>query len=303
MLKKSNRMTPLKADMLLLLLAVVWGSGYSVTKAAVAVTSPVQFLTFRYVISAVLSIVFFRKKLINAEKSDWFAGALTGILLTASMLFQTIGLQYTSAGKAVFVASAFVIMVPLFFWLATKERPKRKIVFAAFLMLFGLGLLSIDPDGINGMNKGDFLVLISAVTFAMHTAALGVFAPKKDPFLLSGIQFITSGVLFPAIHFIVPGSRPVSFGIIPAILYSSLIVTFACTVIQVVCQKYTSPNRAAIIINLEAVFGSLIAVLFLDENYTPRMIIAFAVTFAAVLIAEVDLNEIKKRRNPESDGI
>ncbi len=287
-------MTPLKADLLLLILAMVWGSGYSVTKSAIEVTAPIQFLTYRYVISAALSFIFFRKKLVNADKSDWYAGGLTGILLMVSMLIQTIGLQYTSAGKAVFIASAFVILVPPFYWMISKERPGKKIVGAAFLMLLGLGLLSVDPGGINGMNKGDVLILISAGTFAMHTAALGVFAPKKDPFLLSGIQFITSGILFLVVQVIVPAGRSLSLAVIPAVLYSSLIVTFACSVTQVVCQKYTSPNRAAILINLETVFGSLIAVLFLGESYTPRMILAFAITFAAVLIAEADLKDILK---------
>jgi len=288
-------MTPLKADLLLLVLAAVWGSGYSVTKAAIEVTAPVQFLTYRYLISMLLSIIFFRKKLISADQSDWFAGILTGSLLTVSMLLQTTGLQYTSAGKAVFIASAFAIMVPFFFWLATKEKPMKKIVAAAFLMLLGLGLLSIDPNGIDGINKGDVLVLISAVTFAMHTAALGVFAPKRDPFLLSGIQFITSGVLFLIIYIFVRGGHPVPVEIVPSILYSAVIVTFACTVIQVICQKYTSPNRAAIIMNLETVFGSLIAVAFLGESYTPRMLLAFGITFAAVLLAEVNVNEILKK--------
>jgi len=284
-------MTPLKADLLLLALAAVWGSGYSVTKAAIAVIPPIQFLTYRYMISLILSVFFFRKKLIKAEKSDWYAGTIAGTLLTVSMLIQTIGLQYTSAGKAVFIASAFVILVPPFFWIVSREKPKRKIMAAALLMMLGLGLLSVDPAGVNGINKGDLLVFLSAVTFAMHTVALGVFAPKRDPYLLSGIQFIVSGLLFLIISFFVPGGHPVSLEIIPPVLYSALIVTFVCTVTQVVCQKYTSPNRAAIMINLEAVFGSLIAVAFLGESYTPRMILAFGITFAAVLIAELNLSK------------
>lgn len=295
-------MTQRKADMLLLVLAVLWGSGYSVTKTAIEMTSPIQFLTCRYVISAVLSIIFFRKKIMNADKSDWYAGILLGVFLTVSMLIQTVGLQYTSAGKAVFIASAFVVMVPLFFWLAAKVKPARKIVLAAFLMLAGLGLLSIDPAGIDGVNKGDVLVLISAVTFAVHTTALGVFAPQKDPYLLSGIQFLTGGVLFFIISFFDPSRMPVTAEVIPAVIYSSLVITFLCTVTQVVCQKYTSPNHAAIIINLEAVFGSLVAIMFLGESYTPRMIVAFAITFAAVLIAEVNLNELVKSGEKRDDG-
>ncbi|MDD4583916.1 MAG: DMT family transporter [Eubacteriales bacterium] len=287
------KMTPLKADLLLLILAIVWGSGYSVTKVAVVVTSPIQFLTYRFVISSILSFLFFRKKFMKADRSDWFAGGLMGVFLAAGMLIQTIGIQYTSAGKTSFIASAFVIMVPFFYWCITKEKPSLKIVAATFVMMIGLGMLFINPGGIDTINKGDLLILISAVSFAMHTTIIGIFAPKKDPYLLSGIQFITCCIILLILSFFDSNRQEITFTGVTAILYSAVIITFVCFIVQVVCQKYTSPGRAAIIINLETVFGALIAILFLGESYSRIMTIAFVVIFISVLIAEVNIKKVK----------
>jgi drug/metabolite transporter (DMT)-like permease len=129
-----KEMTQIKADLILLVVATFWGSGYVVTKVAMEITTPIQFSTYRFTIAAILAIVFFYKKLRNAEKGDWVAGILMGFFLTISMLFQTIGLKYTGAGKGVFIASAFVIMVPFFYWIIGKVKPKLKIINAAVLL-------------------------------------------------------------------------------------------------------------------------------------------------------------------------
>ena len=290
---KLGQMTAKRADLMLFALAVVWGSGYSVTKAVIEVLPPIQFLTYRYVISGVLAILFFRKKIMKANKSDWIAGFLIGTLSAAAMLIQTIGLQYTGAGKAVFVASAFVVMVPFFYWAISKQKPQWKIIGASLLMMFGFWLMSMGKGTMSGINKGDVLVLISAAVFAMQTAAIGVFVAGKDPFMLSGIQFISSGIVFLIINSFTSEKQPLPLNIIPALLYSAFIITFVCFIVQIVCQKYTSPSRAAIIINLESVFGSIIAIIFLGERYTPIMILAFAITFLSVMIAEADLKNFR----------
>jgi drug/metabolite transporter (DMT)-like permease len=288
------QMTSIKADLLLLIIAMIYGSGYVVTKYVIAATSPIQFLSYRFFISAAFSIIFFRKKLLHANQTDWIAGSLMGVFLTAAMLIQTVGLQYTSVGKAVFIASAFVVMVPFFYWFVSKEKPKIKIVVASFMMLFGLGLLSINTNELSGLNKGDILVLMSAVSFAMHTTVIGLYAPKKDPFLLTGIQFIVSGILFIIISLFDSNRQPVAIHLVPIILYSAIIVTFASSLAQVIAQKYTPPSHAAIIINLEVVFGTLVAIMFLGESYNSIMTLAFIVIFIAVLVAEVNLKDLKK---------
>lgn len=292
-----REITPYKADLMLLIIVVAWGSGYSVTKVAIELTSPIQFLTYRYVISTILALVLFRKKIACADKKDWVAGGAMGVLLMVSMLIQTIGLQYTTAGKAVFLANTFVVMVPFFFWLIAGVKPTFKIIAASLLMLTGLGLLSTGQGGSGGINKGDILVLLSAVSFAMHTAVIGKFAPKRDPFLLSAIQFITAAALFMFIGLFDTKAMEFDPNALWAILYSAIVVTFICTTLQVLAQRFTSPSRAAIIISLESVFGIIIAVLFLQETYTRIMILAFVIIFIAVLVAEVNVVNSSRLKN------
>ncbi|MGI6732487.1 MAG: DMT family transporter [Anaerovoracaceae bacterium] len=287
-----KEMTQIKADLILLVVATFWGSGYVVTKVAMEITTPIQFSTYRFTIAAILAIVFFYKKLRNAEKGDWVAGILMGFFLTISMLFQTIGLKYTGAGKGVFIASAFVIMVPFFYWIIGKVKPKLKIINAAVLMLIGLAIMSFDTSGLGGLNKGDLYMLASAVTFAIHTTIIGIYAPKRDPFLLSGIQFITSSILFLLMTPFDAGRGPITPEVIGPVVFSGIVVTFLCFLGQVYCQKYTSPSQAAIIINLETIMGSIIAVIFLHESYDAKMILSFAIIFASVMVAEVSWKEL-----------
>lgn len=301
-MKHSMHMTPRKADLILLLLAMVWGSGYTVTKIAVLVTSPVQFLTYRFVLSAFLAFVFFRKRFVAATMGDWIAGTIIGVCLAFGMLLQTLGLQYTDAGKAVFIASAFVVMVPFFFWAMTKERPQLRIVLACLLMLAGLAMMAIGPEGLTGWNPGDTLVLISAVGFALHMALIGVHAPKRDPLLLAGIQFTVCSAVFLIFSIFDTERQPITLEAGFAILYAAIVITFICFVVQLFCQKYTSPSRAAILINLETVFGTIIAVLTLGESYTGTMLLSFVVIFAAVLIAELDWKDWRGWKTKKKNG-
>lgn len=289
----NGKMTSQKADLILFLLSIIWGSGYTVTKVAVELTSPIQFLTYRFFIASLLAFVFFRKRFANAQKQDWLAGSLMGIFLSVAILLLTIGLQYTTAGKAVFLSSAFVLMVPFFEWLFTKNRPEKKVLIAIPVMLLGLGILTFEKGEFGGFQTGDIFILLSAIAFALHTTVIGIYAPKRDPLLLSGIQFVVSGALFAVFSLFDQHRQPLSIEAIWAILYSGAIITFLCFVVQVYCQRFTSASHAALLINLESVFGSIIAVVFLKERYTITTIFAFLLIFVSVLIVEL------KRRKEE----
>lgn len=283
----NGKMTSQKADMILFLLSIIWGSGYTVTKVAVELTSPIQFLTYRFLLASLLAFVFFRKRFAKAEKQDWLAGSLIGFFLSVAILLLTTGLQYTTAGKAVFLSSAFVLLVPFLEWFFTKSRPEKKVLFAIPVMVLGLGILTFEKGEFGVFQMGDILILLSAIAFALHTTVIGLYAPKRDPLLLSGIQFVVSGALFTVFSLFDQNRQPLSIEAVWAILYSGVIITFLCFVVQVYCQRFTSASHAALLINLESVFGSIIAVVFLKERYTLTTIFAFLLIFASVLIVEL----------------
>lgn len=99
------------------------------------------------------------------------------------MMLQTFGIARTETGKAVFIAGAFVIMVPFISWTMTGNRPELKIIIACLIMIFGIGPMSIGNTGIIGWNRGDLLVLISTIGFAIYPSIVGIYATCKDPLL------------------------------------------------------------------------------------------------------------------------
>lgn len=286
----------LYADLSLLLVAIIWGSGFVVTKNALDYVTPYYLLFYRFAISTiVLSIVFF-KKIIKASIKDIKAGIIVGLFLFAGFATQTVGLQYTEAGKQAFITATNVVMVPFIYWGISKKRPDKFDVAAAFLCLVGIGILSLNSD--LTMGYGDFLTFLCAILFAFHISSTGYFAKESDPYVISIVQLGTAGVLsfIFALFFEGPKINIQSQTIIP-ILYLGLFSTMLAFLIQTVAQKYTNSTHAAIILSLEAVFGSTFAIIFLKEPFTVRFLIGCMAILISVITSETKWEFLRLKKN------
>lgn len=279
----------LYADFSLLFVALIWGGGFVVIKDALQDISPFYMMALRFVLAFLLMTILFARSIRKTKKSDLVAGAIIGFFLFAAYGSQTVGLQYTTAGKQAFLTGANVVMVPFLYWMLSKKRPDLYAIAGAFMCLFGIGLLTLQ----NGLaiSRGDTLTLASAFFFACHITAVGFFAKKSDPVVLSILQtgyaaiiFVVCAVLFE------PPLRHISSGATAAIAYQVLLSTLAAVLIQNVAQKYTTSTHAAIILCLESVFGSLLAVLFLGDVFSGKMIIGCVLIFAAIITSETRLS-------------
>ena len=70
-------------------------------------------------------------------------------------------------------------------------------------------------------------------------------------------------------------------------LYLSVFPTFLCYTMQLNAQKHTNATHAAIIISLESVFATVLAVLILEEKITLQMAAGFVFIFISVLTSEL----------------
>ncbi|NLV88440.1 MAG: DMT family transporter [Tissierellia bacterium] len=273
------------ADLALLLVAIIWGSGFIVTKNALDNIGPFYLLFFRFIVaSTVLGAIVF-KKLKNATKEDIKAGLIIGLFLFAGFATQTVGLQYTEAGKQAFITATNVVMVPFIYWGISKKRPDKFEVFAAFLCLVGIGILSLNRDFT--MNLGDSLTLLCAVLFACHISSTGYFAKELDPYVISVVQMATAAVLSLIFALIFEGTNfSLEKNTVLPILYLAMFSTMAAFLIQTVAQKYTSSTHTAIILSLEAVFGSTFAIIFLKEALTIKFFIGCMAILISVITAE-----------------
>lgn len=151
----------LYADLSLLFVAIIWGSGFVVTKNTLNHITPYYLLAYRFMISFLLMALVFFKRLRKAKLEDLKAGLLIGIFLFGGFATQTVGLNYTTAGKQAFITASNVVMVPFIYWGISKKKPDIYDVVAAVLCFTGIGILSFE-SGLR-MGYGEFLTFICAI--------------------------------------------------------------------------------------------------------------------------------------------
>ena len=173
-------------------------------------------------------------------------------------------------------------------WAFRKKFPGWVTLFAACLCIAGMYFLT-DDDMSGSMNIGDILTIICAVTFAVQILAINHYTQDCDPITLSFVEFITlSGLSFITSLIFETRNELISMNGIYELIFTIVLCTFGCYMIQICAQKYAKPSHAAIIMSLESVFGLLSGIVFLGETITLRASIGCAMIFASVLIAELE---------------
>ncbi|SQC00886.1 transporter [Clostridium tetanomorphum] len=248
--------------------------------------------TLRFTIASILIGVIFFKQIIKINIKDLKAGFIIGFFLYVAFATQTVGLQYTTAGKQAFLTGTNVVMVPFIYWLVSGRKPDIYNLISAFLCLLGISLLTL--NGSIYINLGDLLTLICALFFACHIVSVGHFAENHNPIILTFIQFLIASILSFISMILIEGS-PASIskeGIIP-VGYLAIFSTLIAFLIQNIAQKYTSATHTAIILSLEAVFGSILSCVLLGEKFTYKIFIGCIIIFIAIITAETKLEFLK----------
>lgn len=288
-------LTSKQADFTMLIVAFIWGSGFVVTKNSLDSLSAMQIMFYRFFTAGIISLIFFRKRLKKLNKKDIVSGSIMGFFLATGFVFQTVGLIYTSAANNAFLTSTSVVMVPFVYWITIRKKPKTNNLVAAFMMMIGIFLLTFDFEHFGEFNKGDFMTVLGAILFAFHIVATGKFVKETDPILLSTVQIVFAAIYFGIILVFDSSSMPVHLSNIGGSIYLGLMSTFICFAMQTTAQKFTSSSHAAIILSLESVFGSVLAIILLNEDYNFIMFIGFLVIFLSILIAEIGDKFIGKK--------
>ena len=255
------------------------------TKAALDLIPPFTY-GLRFIIAAVSRAGLLAENY-KATRQDLFAGSLVGFFLCAGFAFQTVGLLHTTPAKSGFITGTSVVIVPFLYILITRKSPGWFSFAGGFMATVGLFLLSgasFKPE------LGDALTFICAIIFAAHVVALGVFAPRQDPVILTILQMAFTGVgsLVLALFF-----EPVSgmFSHPPliwgAILYAVLFCTIGAFLTQTTAQRFTLPTHAALILSTEAVFAGIFSFLFWSESFTMQKLAGALLIFAGIALTEL----------------
>ena len=297
----------LKGSLILLITAIVWGSGFIAQKLGGEAMPPITFNATRQLMAAIALLPlavysirshgYFSKEnntpsdINNKVKKMVAAGIVCGSLLLCATGLQQLGLQTVSAGKVGFISATYVVLVPLL-GIFLGKRVGKKPVLCAVLALFGFAVMSLSLDG--SMTKGDWLTLISAVFCAVQILAVDHFVDKDNFMLLVVLQAAGCGIFGLLIG--VPLESPTLASVrnaLPILLYTTFVPTCIGYPGQIIGQKYTDSNTAALILSLEAVFAAIFGAIFLKEVMSAREVLGSVIIFAAVIIGQLEKKPTK----------
>lgn len=298
-------MKNIKGSLLLLLTAIIWGTSFVSQKLGMNYIEPFTFGASRFLLGALTLIpvilIFDRingKKNVNEKSINLslnnrnliVGGILCGCALFFGATFQQFGIVHTTAGKAGFITALYMVLVPIIGMFMGKKTDLYTWI-GVIIAVIGLYLLSI-KEGFS-IGKGDAIVLMGTIFWAIHIITVDRFVNKVDGVKLSCIQFLTAGTLSLIAAFI--AEEPKISEIIDCegpILYSAIMSVGVAYTLQIIGQKYTNPTLASILMSLESVFSAISGAIYLKESMLAREILGCVLVFIAVIIAQINPKEI-----------
>lgn len=295
-----------KGNIFLILASLVWGFGLVSQRLGLEYLGPLGFTTIRCILGG-LSMIPLVKYIEKKEKLDGtfeqrpttkegLKGAIIcGLFLSAVIICQQVGLQFTTVGKAGFITSVYILLTPISGLFLGKAVQKNTWI-AVFIALVGMYLMCF-TDGFENLNFGDIFMMVAACACAGHMHAIDHYVAKMEVIKLSCYQFLVVGAVcfIPTLilehdTFII---KNIIDGILP-ILYSGLVSCACGYTLQNVGQKYTDPTTASLLLSSETIFTALAGWWILGEVMKTQEYIGCAIMFAAIIIAQLP-NKKKER--------
>jgi drug/metabolite transporter (DMT)-like permease len=278
------------ANLMLLLAAAIWGFAFVAQRVGMRHLGPLAFNGVRFALGALallpLVVAGRRRAAAAPAPFPWRIGLVAGGLIFAGSTLQQWGLVWTTAGKAGFITSLYVVFVPLLGLLwgqKTGRGPWVGVVLAA------AGLYLLSAQGLTGIAPGDGLVLVGAVFWAGHVQWVGRWAASVRLLELAVVQFATCSLLSlgGALLFETVAWAGLRAAAVP-ILYAGLLSVGVAYTLQVAGQRHAHPAPAAIILSLESVFAALGGGLLLGETLPLRGWLGCALMLAGVMVAQFE---------------
>lgn len=275
----------------LMAVTVLWGWSFSaIHQALLELRAPV-FNAYRFIVGAVAILPFVAKKLGHSTRLDWLAGGLAGVVLFLVFSLQTAGIAYTTASNAAFITGLAVVFTPFLAKVLLKQNPKRQQIIGAALATIGLALLTINDFSVHG---GDALILACAVFIALHIIVLAKVSKNHDAALLAFIQVLVVALLsFLWALSSEQLSLPHASQTYSTIVIMGVVGTAIAYFVQTKAQVLTSPNKIALIIVLEPVFGGLFGYVLAGDRLTTINIMGAVLIIVAMVVAEMKWRVIK----------
>ncbi|MGA1863067.1 DMT family transporter [Deferribacter thermophilus] len=280
------------AYILLSLSALFWAGNFVIGKWISASIPPVALVFWRWVVAFIILLpftankIYQQKHLIQKNIKLLAAFGFLGVTLFNTLIYKA--MHYTTAINALLINSFVPILIFIISFFIHKLIAKKLQILGAIISLIGV-IIIITKGDLNSLitlkiNPGDILVLIAALSWALYSVLLKNLDNDLHPLVfLETIIFIGLLFLFP-IYLFSNKSFEVNIKNIFVILY----VGIFASVLAFICWnrgiKEVGANKGGNFIHLMPVFGTIMSILLLGEQFFFYHFIAIILVFSGIVL-------------------
>ncbi|MEO9869988.1 DMT family transporter [Ekhidna sp.] len=286
----------LKTYSALTLVSLFYGINYSVLKIVVPqYVGPYGFIVFRVIIA---SGVFWMIHSFNREKINWKKDgltltlcALTGVAVNQLLFYK--GISLTSAVNGSIIMTLTPVLVLMWAFLLIGEKITRTKVIGIVLGLIGAVIILYQPDALlnAGDWRGDILVLINSASYSCYLVLVKPLMKKYKP------MTVVTWVFTIAILFVIPvgmsQASSVEFSSLPpkvwwSMGYAIIIVTVVVYFLNAWTLVKVDSSVVGAFIYLQPLFATGTAILFFDEVFLLKHLLAAIFVFTGVWLVTMN---------------
>ena len=286
MIQKKFQWTQGRADLMIALIAMAWGSSYILMKIGLTGIPPFCLIAFRFGIAFLLTALLFRKQVKQISRRTLSRGAILGCILFSVFGLLMYGLRTTSASTAGFLTSMAVVFVPVLQAIINKKKIAFITLLCVIVTVIGIGLMTISESLHFGY--GSLLCIGGAFMYAIQIIATDWFIRESDGLQLGILQLGFAGIFgFVSSFLFEKPALPANAAQWGAVLGLAVICSAFGFVMQPIAQKYTTPEHTGLLFSLEPVFSALFAFLFFHEVLLWRNYIGALLVLVGVILSSV----------------
>lgn len=187
------------ARILLFLTAAIWGTTFVASKVCLHYISPIELMGLRFLIAMPILLAVILIKRVKFEYGAYGKNiAWASVVLLAHFFIQITGIKYTTATNTGWIISMIPLIVAVLAFLFLKEKLGKTIILGIILATIGV-LFLISKGNIGDLkwlsSYGDWLVLISAHTWAVYTILTRNASRGLNPLLVTFTVLLPSTIL------------------------------------------------------------------------------------------------------------
>ena len=275
----------------LMAVAVIWGGAFLSMKGTLERLDVNSFLAWRFMFATLLLIAIRPSVLKKIDRPFFKKGAILGLFLSSGYIFQSFGLTLTTVSNTGFITGLYVVITPIVAAVILRKNITMVEWFAVLVATIGLALLSF-----NGFHFGigEFLVLVSALLFALHIVGLGEWSKGLDTYALTVLQLGTCAVVTFIASLKSGFAVPPDSGVWWSIIYTAIFATALAFIVQTWAQSFIAPSTVGVILAAEVVFAAGFGIWLLDEPVTLRIALGGLLVLASMYLI-ILLDQRKER--------